>query len=148
LTARRLALGAAVVAFLAVSLLVARWLSADGVERSAITELLEAQAAGDGDAVVRRLACRDAACRAEARENARRLRTRGEVEIVRLDSATARSLGAASGAARVVWQAPGRLPTVQCVQVRREGDPLSGTAVALVRLSRPIGRESPCPDLS
>lgn len=135
----------AVVAFLGCSFLIARWLNTDSVERGRVVDLLEAQARGDADAVVAQLDCADAACEALARENARRLRTPGDVEIVRYDAPTSHALGSQEAPARVVWQAPGRLPTVQCVLVRRDGTALTGASVTLLRLSAPIGRESSCP---
>jgi hypothetical protein len=45
----------------------------------------------------------------------------------------------------VVWITPGRLTTVQCVLVRREGSAITGASVTLLRVSAPIGRESSCP---
>lgn len=141
---RPLLIGLALVVFLSLSLLVARWLSTENVERDAVVGLLRAQARGDADAVVERLACRDAACRALARANARRLRGPGELEIARYDSGTAHALTGATAPTRVVWILPGRLTTVQCVLVRRKGDPLTGTSVTLLRLSAPIDRESGC----
>lgn len=135
----------AVAVFLGVSFLVARWLYTDTVERDKVVDLLEAQLAGDGDAVVAQLDCPDARCEAVARANARRLRGPGELDVVRYDAPTSHALGSASGQARVVWQAPGRLPTVQCVLVVREGSALTGASVTLQRLSAPIGRESSCP---
>ncbi len=135
----------AVVVFLVVSFFVARWLNTDTVERGDVVTLLRAQAAGDGDAVVAKLECADAACERLARENARRLRTPGKVEILRYDSPTSHALGSKEGEVRVVWQAPGRLPTVQCVRVARSGSALTGASVTLQRLSAPIGRESSCP---
>lgn len=134
-----------VAAFLGVSLLVARWLNADTVERGKVVDLLEAQLAGDGDAVLAQLDCPDAACEALARANVRRLRGPGGLEVVRYDSETSHALGAATGHVRVVWQSPGRLTTVQCVLVEREGSVLTGPSVTLRRLSAPIGREARCP---
>jgi hypothetical protein len=142
---RAVVIAIAVVVFLGISFLVARWLLTDSVERGKVVDLLEAQLAGDGDAVVSQLDCPDARCEALARENALRLRTAGALELVRYDSPTSHALSGATGQARVVWQAPGRLPTVQCVLVRREGSALTGASVTLQRLSAPIGRESSCP---
>ena len=144
MTARRLVIAAAIVVFLALSALLARWLQADGAERAQVERLLTAQARGDAAGMTRELDGCDAACRADLARLARRLRRPGELEIVRYDSSTARSLGAATGATRVVWQLPGRLPTVQCVEVRRTGDPLSGPEVELLGLGAPIDREAAC----
>jgi hypothetical protein len=141
---RRLALALAVLAFLAVSALLARWLAADGVERGKVEDLLAAQARGDAGAMARLLDRCDAGCAARLRALTRRLAAPGEVRIVRYDSETARALGASSGPTRVVWTLPGRLTTVQCVQVRRDGNALTGRSITLVRLSAPIGRESGC----
>ena len=144
MTARRLAVAAAIVVFLALSALLARWLQADGAERATVERLLTAQARGDAAGMARELDECDAPCRADLERLARRLRRPGELEIVRYDSQTARSLGPATGPTRVVWQLPGTLPTVQCIQVRRTGDPLSGPEVALLGLGPPIDREAAC----
>ena len=138
------AIAAAVVAFLVVSALIARWLGSENAERSAILHLLEAQARGDAGDMLRRLDCRDDACVAQTRENARTLRAQGRVTLVRVDSGTSHSLGGATAPTRVVWITPGRLTTVQCVLVRRSGTPLSGMSVTLLDLSAPIDREAPC----
>ena len=147
---RAAAIAAAVVAFLAVSLVVAQWLAADGDERARVEELLRAQVRGDVRAMERALGgrCDDTfgACRKELAALAARF-GRGEeadVEIVRLDSATAHALGAETGPTRVVWQPEGGLTTVQCVTVRRTGSFLTGPRVTLLRLSPPIGREASC----
>jgi hypothetical protein len=144
---RRLAVVAAAVAFLLVTLLVARWLTTEGRERDAVTGLLRAQARGDAGAMLRRLdGCRaDARCAATVRADARRLRRPGRLEILAYDSGTAYALGASSGPTRVAWRVVGRgLPVVQCVEVARGGTVLAGRSVTLRRLSAPIGRESPC----
>lgn len=135
----------AVVAVLAVSAVVARWLSADTDERGQVVELLRAQARGDAGAMLGMLRCRDPACVAVVRLNARRLRGRGELKIALYQSGTAHALRSRTKPTRVVWFVPGRLTTVQCVLVRRTGNALAGTSVSLLRLSAPIGRESSCP---
>jgi hypothetical protein len=134
----------AVTAFLGVSVIVARWLSADTDERGQVVELLRAQARGDADGMLRRLACRDAACVAVVRANARRLRGHGELKIPLYQSGTAHALRSRTKPTRVVWFTPGRLTTVQCVLVRRTGNLFAGASVTLLRLSAPIGRESSC----
>lgn len=145
---RRLAIFAvAIVAFLVVAGLVARWLSAENAERDAVVALLRAQARGDARAIVAALdgCAADPACVARARAEARDQRAPGELQIVAYDSATAHSLGPASGPTRVVWRTPGRLTTVQCVGVRRTGTVLSGPSVSLTALSGPIRRTAACP---
>jgi hypothetical protein len=78
------------------------------------------------------------------RANAGRLRGPSDVTIVRIDSETSHALASKTGPTRVVWITPGRLTTVQCVEVRRTGTPLSGQSVTLLSLSAPIDREAAC----
>jgi hypothetical protein len=142
---RPLLIATAVLAFLAISVVVARWLSADTDERGQVVELLRAQSRGDAPAMLRSLAdCHDAACIATVRANARRLRGRGELKVALYQSGTAHALRTRTKPTRVVWFTPGRLTTVQCVLVRRTGNVLAGVSVSLLRLSAPIGRESSC----
>jgi hypothetical protein len=138
-TRRRTAIAAAIVAFLAVSAILARWLQADGDERARVVRLLEAQARGDAGAMARELGGCDAACR----RLAGRLRRAGEVEIVRYDSGTARSLGAARAPTRVGWRTPRSLTVVQCVGVARTGS-VADRRVRLTDLSAPIARQGSC----
>ena len=142
---RPLLIAAAVVARLAVSFVVARWLNNDTVERARVEQLLRAQARGDAPAMLRILDCPDAACEQLVRANARRLRGRGELKIALYQSQTAHALTSRTKKTRVVWFTPGRLTTVQCVLVRRKGSAFAGMTVTLLRLSAPIGRESSCP---
>jgi hypothetical protein len=135
----------AVFAFLAISVVVGRWLSADTDERGQVVELLRAQTRGDAAAMLRHLRCRDAACVATARSDARRLRGPGALKIALYQSGTAHALSARTKPTRVVWFTRGRLTTVQCVLVRRTGNALTGVSVSLLRLSAPIGREASCP---
>ena len=129
---------------LGVSVVVVRWLSADTDERGQVVELLRAQSRGDADGMLRWLACRDPACVAVVRANARRLRGHGELKIPLYQSGTAHALSSQTKPTRVVWFTPGRLTTVQCVLVRRTGNVFAGTSVTLLRLSAPIGREASC----
>lgn len=142
---RVLLMATGVIVFLAVSVVVARWLNTDTVERGAVTELLRAQARGDATAMLRRLRCRDPSCVALVRANAQRLKAPGELKIALYQSGTAHALEPKTKPARVVWFTPGKLTTVQCVLVRRSGNVLAGTTVSLLRVSAPIGRESSCP---
>jgi hypothetical protein len=142
---RRIAIAAAAAIFIALSVVVARWLQADNAERSRVHELLRAQARGDAGAMARAIDGCDSACAGDLSALARRLgRGSGDVEIVRYDSRTAHALGPETAPTRVVWAAKGGLPTVQCVLVRRTGTALSGPAVSLLRLSAPIGRQAGC----
>ena len=142
---RRLLIAAAVVFVLVVSAFVARWLNNDTTERAQVERLLRAQARGDADAMLAILRCRDAKCEALVRTNARRLKGRGELKIALYQTRTGHALTSRTGQVRVVWFTPGRLTTVQCVLVRREGNAIAGMTVSLLRLSAPIGRESSCP---
>jgi G:T/U-mismatch repair DNA glycosylase len=142
---RLVVIAVAVTAFLAVCVVVARWLSADTDERGQVVELLRAQSRGDVDGMLRRLQCRDRACIAVVRANARRLRGHGELKIPLYESGTAHALRSRTKQTRVVWFTSGRLTTVQCVLVRRTGNVFAGTSVSLLRLSAPIGRQSSCP---
>ena len=134
-----------VFAFLAVSGLLARALTATGTERAAVLEILRAQARGDAGAVLADLpACAaEPACAATSRERTGRLRRPGEVRLLRFEPSVGLTLTRQSGIARVAWAAGGGAPVVQCVRVRREG-PLTGGGVALLSLSAPIGGEASC----
>jgi len=141
----RIALGVlGLIVFLAISALVARWLTVDNAERDQVTSLLQAQARGDASAMVRELSGCTPACVAQARANARRLRRPGSVQIVAYDSATAHALSTRTGLTRVVWKTHQTLTVVQCVRVRRSGSALSGLTVHLLALSAPIPRTAGC----
>ena len=137
----------ALIAFVAVTLVLGRWLTTENTERDRVTDLLQAQLAGDADAMLAQLdaACvHRPACVGTVRENAERLQGPGDLEIVAYDSGTGYSLGPGSAPTRVVWRAGDRLTTVQCVGVRREGNIVAGTSVSLTGLSAPIDREGAC----
>lgn len=143
---RPVLIAVAVIAFLATCLVIARWLTGDSVERSKVTSLLEAQLRGDASAMLSRLeGCDDPSCVAVVRANAARLRASGELKVALYQSQTARATSSRTRFTRVVWFTPGRLTTVQCVLVRREGNLVAGTTVSLLRVTAPIGRESSCP---
>jgi len=143
---KRVLIAAGIIVFLAISFVIARWLSSDTAERSAVVELLRDQARGDADAMLTRLEdCRDPPCVAIVRENAKRLKAPGEVKVALFQSGTLHALREKTKPSRVVWFTPGKLTTVQCVLVRRTGNVLTGTSVSLLRVSAPIGRESSCP---
>lgn len=145
--ARILLLALGVLAFLAVSVALARVLNANGAEQSAIVSLLRAQARGDADAMIAQLdGCAERpSCVADARATAARLRSSGRIVLVRLDASTSFSLGGHDGIARVVWKTPSRTTIVQCVGVHRGGDVIGGLTVELRALSRPIGHQAACP---
>lgn len=139
------AIGAAVL-FLIISVLLARYLSAENAERNDIAAVLRAQARGD---VARELMLLDGcrarpACAATVRRSASRLKRPGAIKILSIKSPTAGSLTGATGTSRVAWTVIGKLPVVQCVLVRRTGNALKGLHVALLSLSAPIGNEAAC----
>jgi predicted small integral membrane protein len=132
--------------FVAIAVVLARWLSAENAERDRVVDLLQAQTRGDERAMLDLIdgCLARPACVGVVRANARNLRGPGKVEIVAYDSETSHALGAARGPTRVVWRTPDRLPTVQCVEVRRTGNVLSGPSVTVTGLSEPIDREAAC----
>lgn len=135
-----------VVLFLVISGLLARFLSTENVERDDVLEVLQAQASGNENAVFSQLSgCRaDPACAKTVAKNATALRRAGAVKILSLTSATAYSLSGSTGSTRVAWTVIGHLPVVQCVKVKRTGNPLSGVSVALLSVSAPIPNEADC----
>lgn len=135
------------IVFLIISAVLARVLSVDGAERSAITSLVQAQARGDAAGMIKRIhgCSSDPACRQRAREDAASLKRSGSVKVLELDASAGFSLGSTLGTARVAWRAGSALPVVQCVRVRRAGNALSGLDVQLLEISRRIKSTSGCP---
>lgn len=134
-----------VIVFVAVSLLLARYLSSENRERDAVYALLKDQARGDARAMLKRLTACDARCRANVAYDARRLERAGEVKILAYSSSTSYALGHSEGPTRVAWTIVDRqLPVVQCVQVERTGNVLTGATINLRRLSVPIDRQGTC----
>jgi len=141
----RIALGIlGVVVFLAISALLARWLTTDNAERDQVKRLLQAQARGDAGGMLHELGPCDPGCVSQARANARRLRRPGSVQIVSFDSATAHALSSRTGVTRVVWKTPQTLTVVQCVRVQRAGNALKGLTVHLLDVSAPNRRTADC----
>jgi hypothetical protein len=140
-----IAAGFGLFVFLGISFLLARGLSGSSTERGMVLDVLEAQAAGDADAVLRQLpACREEpACARATRSLVKRLERSGAVQILNYRPSTRLSLTRQTGTGRVAWRAGDGLPVVQCVRVRREG-PLTGGAVKLLSLSAPRDLESAC----
>ena len=135
-----------VVLFLAISAVLARFLSTENVERDDVLALLRAEAAGSEQGMISRLSgCRTSpACLASVKANAAALRRHGSVKILSLTSHTAYSLTGATGPTRVAWTVLGHLPTVQCAKVERTGNLISGVSVTLVSLSAAIPSEGDC----
>ena len=143
---KRLALIAGVLLFVAISGLLARFLSVENAERDKEAALLQAQATGDVKAMLAQLSgCHvRAACVASVTANASRLHRPGTVKILSLKSRTAYSLTGATGKTRVAWTVIGGLPVVQCVEVQRTGNFVGGIHIRLLSLSAPIANEADC----
>ena len=136
-----------VIAFLAVSLQLARFLTAENVERAAVYALLTDAARGDARAVARRLDGCGAACAQRVGPTVARVRRPGEVKILRLDSAASFTLGERTARSRVAWAANatgGGEAVVQCVTVRRRWSLIAGASVTLMRLGAPLPPEKGC----
>jgi hypothetical protein len=147
---RRLVIALAVIGlllFLAVSAVLARVLSLDGAERSAITALVQAEARGDvRGAEGQILGCQPSArCRVRVARVVRALARPGPVAIIQIQPSAGFSLSSTRGTARVAWRAGFSLPIVQCVRVARAGDALSGFQVQLLELSPRIKSDAACP---
>jgi hypothetical protein len=143
--ARLLLILIGVVLFLAISVALAQVLGVSGAERNASTRLIEAEARGDAPAMIRSLDGCTQRCRAAAARNAARLRRAGHVQVLNYASSTSISLGSTHGTARIAWQVPGRTPVVQCIEVHRNGNPITGFKVHLLSLSTPIRSDASCP---
>lgn len=136
-----------VIAFLAVSLQLARFLTAENAERAAVYALLEDQARGDTAAVTRRLEDCAEACPQRVEATVSEVRRPGEIKILRLDSAANFTLNERTARSRVAWAAnatSGGEAIVQCVTVRRRWSFVSGASVTLLRLSAPLPPEKSC----
>jgi hypothetical protein len=137
-----------VVAFLAISFEVARFLTTETRERNAVLKLLQAEAKGDANGMLDRMdrSCRTTAfCQANVRYDAVKLRRPGKVKIIAYDSKTAYAFGSATGRTRVAWVIVGHtLPIVQCVTVHRGGSAIAGRSITLLAIGRRIGSESTC----
>ena len=145
---RRLLIALGVIVFLVLSALLARFLTSDNLEREEDVALIEAEARGDVASLIAKLSgCRaNPACVALQRKNASnpRMRRAGEVKVLSLTSATANSPTGATGKTRLAWTVLGQLPVVQCIEVKRSGNALTGVHIALLSLSAPIDNEADC----
>ena len=139
---------ACVLFVLAVSVLLARFLTVENLERDDDLRLVQAETRGNVAGMLDQLGgCRHSpSCLASVRADAAdpRVRRSGAVKILQLESATAYSLSGGTGKTRLAWTVIGQLPVVQCVDVRRTGNFLSGIHVHLLGLSAPISGEGKC----
>ncbi len=136
----------AVVLFLLISGLLARFFATENVERDDILDVLHAEVVGDQRGMLTHLSgCAQAPkCVAAVRVDAASLHRNGSVKILDLTSETNHSLTGATGPTRVAWTVIGHLPTVQCVTVKRTGNFLTGISVALLSIGKPINSEADC----
>jgi len=137
----------AILLFLVISALLARVFSANSAEQSAITSLVQSEARGDVNAILGEIdGCRnDQSCRRRAAVNAAALEHAGAVSVIQLQPSTSFSFGGTEGTARVAWNIASGLPIVQCVKVRRAGNPISGLRVELLEVSERIHSDAACP---
>lgn len=139
-------IGVGVLLFLAISGALARFLSVENDERDDLVALLQAQAKGNVPAMLRRLSgCSESPrCVTTVRANAAKLHRPGEVKILTVTSPTAYSLTGATGTTRVAWTVIGTLPVVQCVQVKRTGNAVTGISLKLLTIGPQIAGEADC----
>ena len=137
---------AGVLLFLVISGMLARYLSTENVERDHEWALMQAEARGNVREMLAQLSgCRASpSCTATVRADAASLRRPGAVEILSTQSTTNHSLGGSVGETRVAWKVSGRYPVVQCVQVRRSGNFLTGISISLLRVGPRISSTADC----
>ncbi len=131
-------IGAAVVVFLVISGLLARFLSVENVERDDVIALVQSEAGGDAAGMLSALHGCSGTCPAIVQADAVKLKGPGVVKVLAYHSATAFALTGRTGQTRVAWKLGSRLPYVQCITLRRGGNPVSGITVTLLRISKPI----------
>jgi hypothetical protein len=133
---------------LAISVVLARFLTVENAERNVEAALVQAEAKGSLPGMLDVLSgCRQSpSCLAKAKANASNasLHRAGAVKILQVQSKTAYSLFGATGKTRLAWTVLGTPPVVQCVEVRRTGNFLSGIHVQLIEVSAPIDKEGRC----
>lgn len=137
-------IGVAGVIAVVVSLVLARFVNVENVERDAVLGVLRAQAQGDSPRIFASLRGCAGSCQDVVRRDAAVFRGTGVVKILSTDSATHYSFAGATGQTRVAWELATGPPVVQCVRVRRSGNLLSGISVTLLALSAPIPMTAKC----
>jgi hypothetical protein len=145
---RRVSLAIVLLVVLAISVVLARFLTVENAERNVEAALVQAEAKGSLPGMLDELSgCRQSpSCLAKAKANASNasLHRAGAVKILQVQSKTAYSLFGATGKTRLAWTVLGTPPVVQCVEVRRTGNFLSGIHVQLIEVSAPIDKEGRC----
>jgi hypothetical protein len=143
-----LLIAAVLVLFLLVSAGLARIFNAQGSERTAVTNLIDAEARGDRAGVMARISgcSASAACRARVATDVEALRRPGKVSVLGYGAATGFGLGGSGGTARIAWEIINSTrPIVQCVRVKRTGNVVSGFRLALLEISPRIPSGKVCP---
>ena len=146
--ARRIALiVTAVIVFLAISGLLARAFSVPNAEQAAVTDLVSAEIHGDAATMIAAIhgCAASATCRAGVERDIARLQRAGAVQVASFNASAGFTLAGSTGVARIAWTAGGSLPVVQCVEVRRTGNLLSGQRIQLLALSPQINGGANCP---
>jgi hypothetical protein len=136
-----------VLLFLVISGVLARFFSAENVELDHEITLVRAEAGGDPQAMLDQLdtSCRaNVSCTATIHADATTLRRAGNVEILSTQSTTNHSLTSSIGETRVAWKVSGRYPVVQCVQVKRSGNFLTGISISLLAIGPRIPSTADC----
>lgn len=135
-----------VLVFLAISLMLARAFNAESAERASVTDLVKAEARGDAAGAIAQLAncAHHPACRARVGANIAALRHAGTLQVLQLEPSTGFSLTGTEGNARIAFRIGTGLPTVQCIQVRRDGNVVAGLSINLLAISRPLPGDAVC----
>lgn len=144
-----------IIVFIAISVMLARAFNAESAERSAVTDLVTAEAHGDTTGAAAQLQdCASgasggsgpagAACRAHIAANVAAIRRSGPVQVLQLQSSTGLSIGSTLGNARIAFRVGSSLPVVQCVRVRRAGNVVSGLRIELLTVSGPLKGDATC----
>jgi hypothetical protein len=136
-----------IIAFLVISALLTRALSADGAERAAVTSLVQAEVRGEVTRAQDQVrGCRATpACHARVAANVVALRHPGTLAVLQLETSTGFSLASTRGTARVAFRIGNSRPIVQCVRVHRAGNVLSGLQIELLSVSAPLKGDASCP---
>jgi hypothetical protein len=131
-----------------VGALLGRFLSTENTERNDDAALIGAEARGDVVGMLALLSgcSQSPSCVALVRADAGnpRVHRAGAIKILSLKSSTAYALSSSFGKTRVAWTVIGKLPVVQCVEVRRTGNFFKGMTISLLSLSAPISGEADC----
>jgi hypothetical protein len=145
---RRTLIGTTLLVVVVIGALAARWLSAENSERAAALAFVRAETRGDVEAMLGGISgCRtDRKCVAQVHHLAgnARLHQSGAVKLLQVESETAHSLFGATGKTRLAWTTLDGKPVVQCVVVKRTGNPLTGIDVELLSVSAPIKNTGKC----